>query len=121
MFRAPSQAGLPGIDLLLADVPANHDQVARHLGIKPSTLATYKRTGQAPRLVLLALFWESRWGRSAADTEAANAARLQASLAASLQREIDRLHLVIDRLERELASWGQASGQAANGPVYRTR
>lgn len=118
MFRSPGQAGLPGIDLLLADIPASVDQVARHLGIKPSTLHTYKRTGQAPRLVLLSLFWETRWGRSIADTEAANAARCQASLAALLRQEIERLHQVIARLELELS---QSAPGAANTPVYRVK
>lgn len=118
MFRAPGHAGLPGVDLLLADIPCELDQVARHLGLRESTLKAYKRSGSAPRSVLLALFWETRWGRSAADSEAANAASTHYRMAAMLQAEIKRLHLVIDRLERELA--GRQNG-AANSPVWRVK
>ena len=118
MFRAPGHAGLPGIDLLLADLPCSLAHAARHLGLKESTLKAYKRAGSAPRTVLLSLFWETRWGRSAADTEAANAASTHYRLAKSFQSEIERLHLVIDRLERELS---QRQGVAANAPIYRVR
>ena len=62
MFRSPTASGLPGLAVMLDDLSAHHDQIARHLGIAPGTLATYKRTGQAPRCVMLALFWETRWG-----------------------------------------------------------
>lgn len=72
MFRAPSHAGLPHFSLMLSDLPATVAQVAKHLDLAPSTLARYRATGQAPRAVMLAMFWETRWGRSAADCEAAN-------------------------------------------------
>ena len=72
MFRAPSHAKLPNVATLLADIPYTSRQVARHLGLSEATIRRYQRLGQAPRPVMLALFWETRWGRSAADCEAAN-------------------------------------------------
>lgn len=115
MFRAPSQAGLPGFDVMLSDVQATPRQVAMHLGVKESTLATYKRTG-APRAVQLALFWETRWGRSAADLEAANWGAMYHRQATMAQRELDRMAAVVLRLELEI---GHQDGQAANSPVWR--
>lgn len=116
MFRSPSGAGLPSISTMLDDIPATHDQVARHLGIKPSTLKTYRRTGNAPKAVLLALFWETRWGRSAADTEAANYGAMYYREAMATRRELDRMASIVLKLEQELAAAGTG---AANSPVWR--
>ncbi len=117
MFRAPSQAGLPGLVTMLDDLPADTRQIARHIGIQESTLKTYKRTGNAPRSVQLALFWETRWGRSAADCEAANAASTYASEARRLQEHQTRMAGTIWRLEVELDR--QQAGRPANLPIWR--
>lgn len=116
MFRSPSTAGLPSFEQLLADLPATPDQVARHLGISPRTLRAYMRAGTAPRPVLLALFWESRWGRSAADTEAANYGAIYYRKAMGLKRQNEALLRQIGVLEGELA---RAGSGAANGPIWR--
>lgn len=116
MFRSPSTAGLPSLHQMLADIPASDTQTARHLGISVRTLQQYKRTGAAPRAVMLALFWETRWGRSAADTEAANWAAVQYRRAASAERRNAALLRQIEVLEGELA---RAGSGAANGPLWR--
>ncbi|MGA8787255.1 MAG: hypothetical protein WB542_18165 [Polaromonas sp.] len=116
MFRSPKMAGLPALSLMLADLPAHHDQIARHLGISPRTLANYVRAGQAPRAVMLALFWETRWGRSAADTEAANFAAIHYRRAQITERRNAALLHQIGVLEGELT---QAGNGAANAPIYR--
>ena len=137
MFRSPSQAGLPGINVMLADLPGNHKQVARHLGITLQTLKKYVKADGAPRAILLAIFWETRWGRSAADTEAANwgamyyrqakgfereaetlkksLASLELELSAGFEREFDALRKHVSILEKELAigSYG-----ASNSPIF---
>lgn len=104
---------------MLDDLPATSDQISVHLGIKPSTLATYRRTNQAPRAVALALFWETRWGRSAADTEAANWGALHYRSHKIAALELERMSGVILTLELELARQAGQGGQAANSPVYR--
>lgn len=120
MFRAPAGAGLPHIQTMLDDIPASLDQIAAHLGVKLSTLKTYKRTGNAPRAIMLALFWETRWGRSAADTEAANAASTFAAHAKRQQEHASRMAGIVWRLETELQQAQQKSGHgAANLPVWR--
>lgn len=120
MFRSPSGAGLPALVTMLDDIPATEAQIARHLDIKPSTLATYRRKGTAPRSVMLALFWETKWGRSVADTEAANYAQLQRGHAQALQGHVGRLAGSIWKLEMELEKEkaGQP-GKPANLPLWR--
>ena len=115
MFRAPSLAGLPPFSFLLADLPASLPQVARHIGLSPATLARYSASDQAPRAVMLALFWESRWGRSASDCDASNAAAAQFQRAASLQRENAALRRHIAQLETLIAD---GAGHAANAPRF---
>lgn len=116
MFRAPSQANLPHLHTLLNDIHGDIDQIARHLGISSSTLHKYRAQGQAPRSVMLALFWESTWGRMTADAVAFNHAAAHAALAESLKRQNKRLMEQIELLEAELA---QTEGHAANAPIYR--
>lgn len=112
MFRAPSQT--PPIGLLLDDLPT-HDAlaVARHLGVTARTIANWQRSGNAPRLAHLALFWESRWGLSAAHCDAVNGQRIAYGLARSLERENAMLRTRIARLE-ETGDFG-----AANAPIWR--
>lgn len=115
MFRAPSHAGLPALKTLLDDLPATRAEVARHLGISATTLARYERQEGAPRAIMLALFWESRWGRSAADCEAVNWAALQHHRAQILERENAALRRQIEFLELQLS---EGTGTAANAPFY---
>lgn len=130
MFRAPSRAGLPGFEVMLADLPASHSMVARHLGLQESTVATYRRMGTAPRAVMLATFWETRWGRSAADTEAANYGAMYYREAQMHKRELARIELVhqaeiakmtavIQKLEAELSR--DSGNRPANMPFFHTR
>lgn len=120
MFRAPSFSGLPPVSYMLDDIPAPLHVIARHLGVSLRTLQRYRTTGNAPRAVMLALFWETRWGRSAADTEAANAASTFAAHAKRQQEHASRMAGIVWRLETELQQAQQKSGHgAANLPVWR--
>lgn len=116
MFRSPTAAGLPPFSILYADLPASLAQVSRHLGLTQTTVKKYLRDDQAPRAVMLALFWESRWGRSAANCEAANFGQVHQAHAQSLQVKNQVLLDQIAQLEREL---GHQDGGAANGPIFR--
>jgi len=114
MFRAPSQAGLPAFSTILHDLPASPAQVARHLGISAGTLTRYRTADQAPRPVMLALFWETRWGRSAADCEATNWGAVYYRKAMGLERENLALKGRIAHLERLI----QDGYGAANFPFF---
>jgi hypothetical protein len=119
MFRAPTGAGLPPFATMLQDIHATTRQTAIHLGISEATLKKYAKTGNAPRSVQLALFWETRWGRSAADTEAANWGAMYYREATMARRELDRMASIIARLELEIS---QGSGsRPANLPIFRIR
>ncbi len=68
MFKAPTQT--PPVSTLLDDLPTRDGRkIARHLGVTENTLKRWAKTGNAPRLAHLALFWESRWGLSVLDCD----------------------------------------------------
>ena len=116
MFRSPRPAQLPHIHSLLDNIQASEIEIARLLDISVPTLRKYKAKGQAPRTVMLALFWESTWGLRTADVTAANHAAQYFSLAQSLKRENQRLVKLLLTMEQELPH--SATG-AANGPIFR--
>ena len=111
-FRAPRQ--LPHLETLLADLAGRAD-LARYLGISPRTLTRWRATGAAPRAIMLALFWESRYGVSMIECDAHNAACASAALAASLERECTRLRGLLDRMQRA-GAW-----DSANAPLFDVR
>ena len=88
--QAPRQ--VPDWRLLMDDLcqppPA---RVARALGLGLRTVQRYNRTGAAPRVVCLAVFWLTSWGRNAVHTQAHNDAALLAGYVGSLRRELDDL------------------------------
>jgi protein involved in temperature-dependent protein secretion len=58
----------------------------------------------APKAACLALFWLTRWGRSAIDAQAVNDAVLAVSLARSLREDNERLRQQLTDLEPKLHS-----------------
>lgn len=116
MFRAPRPASLPGFGQIVADLPATQRQIARHLDITERTLQRYAATDSAPRAVVLALFWETQWGRMAADGEAAEFGRVHYARARGLEQQVDLLRHQVERLEVELAR--PAPQRAANSPLW---
>lgn len=114
-MRAPSGAGLPSLATMLADIPATPSKIAHFLGLSLRTLQRYIDAGDAPRVVLLALFWETRWGRSAADCEASNFAALHYRRAEGAERQVVALRRQVAMLELELT----AGSGAANSPIWR--
>lgn len=110
MFRTPRQ--LPPLSIMLNDMPATPAQVAKHLGISGRTLQRYSAAEQAPRAVMLAMFWETRWGISVADTTAQNEAARYYSWAMALQRENQKLRFQIEQLQK--MDFG-----SANAPIFR--
>ena len=112
MFRAPDAAKLPHLETILGDLPTL-PQVAQHLDVSPSTLNRYIRAGQAPRAVMLALYWETRWSYSAAETAAHNLASRHAQHASTLRDHNARLKRIIAQLEND-----RGRDVAANSPFY---
>jgi hypothetical protein len=75
----------------------NVEQLAKHLGVSTRTIKRWRSRGHAPRAVLLALFWETTWGRSAVNCQAENAARTYAGYARCLSEaaglRVPQLHV----------------------------
>lgn len=97
--RLPTPVQCPQLSQILDDLGRPSPRLlARALGVSPGTVTRWIREDQAPRPVLLSLFWLTRWGMSLVDAEAVNAARLHASMAACLRAEVDRLQLELARV-----------------------
>jgi hypothetical protein len=114
MFRAPGHT--PPLSYMLDDLTTRDlARIAKHIGLSERTLERYRAADTAPRAVMLALFWETRWGASTIDTELFNAAQVHRSHAQSLERQEIALRARIARLET-IGDFG-----AANGPAWQTR
>lgn len=92
--------------------------LARHLGVTVRTVQRWIAADSAPRAVLLAMFWDTRYGRSAVECRAVNDAMQQAALARCHRDEArERLR----ELEHVLAvgNFGSANAPLVNhaGPV----
>lgn len=90
LIRLPRH--LPTLHALLADLgypkPA---ELAEALDVHPRTVRRWMLAGEAPRPVLLALFWVSRWGQSAMECDIYNDVMLRLGIARSLAEESERL------------------------------
>ncbi len=103
---------MPPFTAMLADIGSpSVKEIARALQVKETTVRKWLREDQAPHPVMLAVFWITRWGVSAIDCEAHNAAILQAGLARSRQDQIESLESRIQRLA-QIASFGSANDPA---------
>ena len=111
MFRATHT---PPLSLLLDDMfEKNPKKVAKHLGVTVATLKRWKAADHAPKAVMLALFYESRWGYSLLYTTAYNAETMERSRANGLQRTNDALRVRIARLET------LGNFDSANEPIWK--
>lgn len=117
MFKAPVPAKLPHLHTILDNIGLSDKQVAHFLGVSPNSLNRWRRAGQAPQPVMLALFWETSWGRSAADCEADQFAKLQYMRAVMLERKVAELQRKLEKLEKALAK----VDTAANSPMFDVR
>lgn len=97
---------------ILDDLQYDDKQLARLLDLKPSTVKKYRREGQAPRAVHLALFWESRWGVASIDAVAFNHAAGNYARAEALERKNSRLVKQILSLEKEISMQKEAPANA---------
>lgn len=97
---------------MLDELGAPDKALSRHLQVNERTLRRWRAAEAAPRPVMLALFYETRWGRSAVNCRAENDARTFAGLARAYERHANTLQARVARLE----AIGDFS--AANAPVF---
>ena len=109
--RLPIQ--MPPLEMMLDDIgnPTAHE-LGRALGVTTRAVERWRNAGTAPRPVLLAVFWLTRWGMSIVDCEAENAARLHISMAACLRTEIRAQSAQLAQLGR-IADFGSANDPAS--------
>lgn len=86
-------------------------ELARALGVSERTVFRWIKDDDAPKAVLLSLFWLTKWGQDIVNCDAGNDARLQAAIAAGLRRENEVLQEKLTGLGR-IADFG-----AANDPI----
>lgn len=111
LTRLPRQ--LPAFPDLLADLGNPGAAVlARALGVTDRTVRRWLVDGNAPRPVLLALFWLTRWGQSEVACEAHNSAVMHAGMVGCLQREIASLRRELGRV-LALSEFGSANSPSA--------
>lgn len=97
-----SPRSVPAWELIIDDLgrpPA--ERIATVLGVSRSTVYRWQQAGSGPRIACLALFWLTRWGRSAVHTQATNDAVLYVQLARAMTDERDKLARKFELLERE--------------------
>ena len=86
--RLPRQ--LPTLEMMIEDIGnPSSTAIARALCVHEETVRKWRRQGHAPHPAMLALFWITRWGMSAVDCEAHNAAVMSAGLARSNSKSAD--------------------------------
>lgn len=111
MFRAPTQ--LPPLSYLLDDLKTRDlKKIARHLDISESTLRRYIKEEQAPHAVMLALFWETRWGFSILDVDIDRWEKHYNGMISALEGKVARLEALV----RHFAD--DSHDEAANAPVW---
>lgn len=109
MFKANH---LPPFSCLLDDQPTNNKAaIAKHPGVTTTTLKRWSAQESAPKVAMLALYYESRWGQSQLFTELFNGEQFARREVDGLKRENAMLRTRIARLEA-LGGFG-----AANEPL----
>lgn len=110
--RLPRGTQLPPLSCMLDDIgnPRPRD-LARALGVTERAVRRWQDQDQAPMPVMLAIFWLTRWGHSAVDCDAHNAAVLHAVAAEGMRREVAALTEKLARLG-QIADFGAANDPA---------
>ena len=102
---------------MLDDIAKPDKEVARWLGISVETLRRYKRNEQAPRAVMHALFFQTKWGLGQFDAEMHNSLMYANAEIAELRKQCKKLEAIIEKLEAEI----ELSTGAANAPIWHSR
>jgi hypothetical protein len=111
--------GVPSLSRLLSEIGSPSPfYLARAMQVPLETAEQWIVDDDAPRAVMLALFWLTKWGVSIIEAEAHNDAILQAQLAAASRMEAADLRVALERVER-IADFGSANDPLPN--VQATR
>lgn len=95
-------------------------RVARVLGISLRTVQRYNRAGHAPKAVCLALFWVTRWGRSAVHCQAVADCQLAVGYAKALESANKQLKTQLAHV-LAIGDFGAANEPMTGGDHARLR
>jgi predicted DNA-binding transcriptional regulator AlpA len=84
------------------------ERVARVLGISKRSVYRYNETGFAPKPVCLAVFWLTRWGRSAVNAQAINDAVTAIQYVEGLRSQVAQLEATVKQLV-QIGDFGSAN------------
>lgn len=87
--RFPSAT--PSLEDMLHDIGnPKPDEVAKALRVSTRTVRRWRADGNAPRPVMLAIFWLTRWGMSLIECEAINLAQLHIGLQRCTREQLEQ-------------------------------
>ena len=110
-FHAPRDIYGPELLRTFIDELGGVKRVHKYLGVTERTIWHWLSTGRAPRSAVLALFWESKWGRSQIFTDQVNEIRLL----------YQQVHILQDQYQRAkdiVAGLRAIHAGSANEPVF---
>lgn len=103
---------MPSLDEMIVDIGnPSLAELAKSLRVSERTVRRWKADGYAPHAAMLAIFWATRWGRSAVDAAAQNDAMRYASLARCLQDELDAIRARLSRVA-QIGDFGASNDPA---------
>ncbi len=94
-------------------------QLANAMGVNQRTVYRWMSEGSAPRPVLLALFWLTRWGMQSTDADLFNYATAQRGYAVALKDELSRTQQEVRSLQTQIERLGRLGDfGSANDPAH---
>lgn len=107
---------LPSLAMILDDLGRPSPAAwGRAIGVSERTAWRWQAAGSAPRAATLALYWLTRWGWSAIESEALYAVDLLRSYRRTTEAEIASLRAEIGRLQA-LGDFGAANDPSRAAP-----
>lgn len=110
-FHAPKDVYGPNLLKLFVRELGGVKAVHKHLGVSERTVYQWLSSGNVPRAAVLALFWETQWGRGHIYTDQVNEIRLLYAQLNLMQRQYRRATQIITGLRALHAG-------SANEPLF---
>lgn len=117
--QLPCDRELPSFMQMLEDLRVKRpEELAEAMDVHPKTVRRWLDSQAAPKPVLLALYWLTRWGSASRDAELFNRAQVYQGLAEAQGRELKALKARVAHLSR-LGDFSSANDPAigAIGPA----
>ena len=100
MISAPKGILRPGVLKIFVSEFGGPKQVAKFLDVSERTVWRWLATGKVPRAIILALYWETQYGKSLIDSDQVNEIRLLYRNVSILQEQYQRAKDIVTGLRR---------------------